>query len=69
MTAPLILFGAAHWDLIARPDRPAAPGDDLPGRILRRPGGVAANLAVALAALGRTVRLVAPLGADPDGEA
>lgn len=61
--------GAAHWDLIARTDAPLPPGADVPGRITRRPGGVALNVALALAALGRPVTLLAALGTDVEGDA
>ena len=62
----VVCFGAAHWDVIARA-RAAARGPDTPGRVERRPGGVALNVARALAAAGRRVALVAPLGDDDEG--
>ena len=68
MNPPLVCLGAAHWDLLARTAVPPAPGADVPGRITRRPGGVAFNVAAALAARGRRVRLVAAVGTDPEGE-
>lgn len=76
MTAPadqaataFLVAGAAHWDLIARTDAPLPPGADVPGRIERRPGGVALNVALALAALRRPVTLVSALGTDAEGDA
>jgi pseudouridine kinase len=69
MTAPTLCIGTAHWDLIARSAAPLPRGADVPGRIDRRPGGVALNVALALTALGRPVALVAALGRDPDGDA
>ena len=62
----VVCFGAAHWDVIARAET-AARGADMPGRVERRPGGVALNVARALAAAGRGVALVAPLGDDDEG--
>jgi sugar/nucleoside kinase (ribokinase family) len=64
---PVLCAGAAHWDIIARTSAPLPPGADVPGRITRRPGGVALNIALALAALGRPVALVAAIGRDLAG--
>jgi sugar/nucleoside kinase (ribokinase family) len=64
-----LCIGAAHWDLVARTAAPLPPGADVPGRVTRQPGGVAQNVARALAALGRPVRLVAAIGRDAEGEA
>jgi sugar/nucleoside kinase (ribokinase family) len=41
----------------------------VPGRVERRPGGVALNIALALAALGHPVALLAAIGRDPAGDA
>ena len=41
----------------------------MPGRVTRQPGGVAQNVARALAGLGRPVRLLAAIGQDADGDA
>ena len=62
----VVCFGAAHWDVIARIEA-AAQGADTPGRVERRPGGVALNVARALAAAGCRAALVAPLGDDEEG--
>ncbi len=62
----VVCFGAAHWDVIARRAAEAC-GPDTPGRVERRPGGVALNVARALAAAGRRVALAAPLGDDEAG--
>lgn len=61
---PFLCVGAAHRDLVGRAAGEAGPGADLPGEITERPGGVALNIALALAALCRPVTLVASLGAD-----
>jgi sugar/nucleoside kinase (ribokinase family) len=69
VTAPAFLcIGAAHWDVIARTRAPLPPGADVPGRIARQPGGVAQNVARALAALGRPVALLAAVGRDAAGD-
>lgn len=65
----ILCIGAAHWDIIARADGAVAVGDDLPGRILRRPGGVALNVAVGLARLGCRAGLAGVVGKDADGVA
>jgi sugar/nucleoside kinase (ribokinase family) len=65
---PFLCAGAAHWDVIGRTDLPLPPGADVPGRVRRQPGGVAQNIARALAALGRPVLLVSAVGRDPAGD-
>lgn len=67
--APVLCIGAAHWDLIGRAARAPRPGDDLPGTITRRPGGVALNIALGLAAAGVPVALLAVVGRDAAGAA
>lgn len=69
MQSPFLVVGAAHWDVIARASGPLGDGADVPGRVARRPGGVALNLALGLAAAGQAVELVAALGRDPAGDA
>lgn len=69
-TAPdMICIGAAHWDIIGRSPVPLGPGDDVPGRIDRRPGGVALNVATALCRYGLTPALLAAVGRDAEGQA
>lgn len=65
--AGFLCVGAAHWDLIARAGAQLGIGADVPGRLTRRPGGVALNIALALAALGQRVGLVAAIGRDGPG--
>lgn len=67
--ARVLCVGAAHWDLIARSPVALAVGDDVPGRVMRRPGGVALNVALGLAAKGMVARLCAVVGSDADGAA
>ena len=69
LAAPVLCVGAALWDIIGRAGAPLAAGGDVPGRVERRPGGVALNVALALAARGRAVALLAAVGRDPAGEA
>ncbi|MFO1141929.1 MAG: PfkB family carbohydrate kinase [Amaricoccus sp.] len=66
---PILCVGAALWDVIGRAERPLPLGGDVPGRVIRRPGGVALNVAFALAALGQRVTLLAAVGDDDAGEA
>ncbi|MEM9811089.1 MAG: PfkB family carbohydrate kinase, partial [Pseudomonadota bacterium] len=70
MTTPpdLICIGAAHWDVIARAHQCPTRGDDLPGQVIRRPGGVALNVALALAGLGERPVLLAYTGRDEPGD-
>ena len=64
----ILCIGAAHWDIIGRvsADR-EDPGGDYPGTVVRRPGGVALNSAVALCAAGLSVSLCAAIGRDDAG--
>ena len=65
----ILCVGAAHWDIIGQAQGALHPGGDLPGQITRRPGGVALNVALGLAAHGCPVGLCAAVGADPEGAA
>lgn len=65
----VLCLGAAHWDMIARTGHALPPGADVPGRIRRVPGGVAANVALGLVAAGCAAELMAAIGADAEGEA
>ncbi len=69
MSMPILCIGAAHWDLIARTRSPLPPGADVPGRVQRRPGGVALNIACAFADAGRPVGLLAAMGRDDAADA
>jgi pseudouridine kinase len=64
---PVLCVGAAHWDLIGRTGAALTPGADVPGRVWRQPGGVALNVARALAALDCTVVLISAIGRDVMG--
>lgn len=66
--APDILcIGALHWDVLGVFDGRLRRGDDVPGQVRRRPGGVAHNLAAALAGLGLRPALLSAVGADDPG--
>ncbi|MEM9147662.1 MAG: PfkB family carbohydrate kinase [Pseudomonadota bacterium] len=65
---PFLCVGAALWDVIARAGHAVGRGDDLPGTISRRPGGVALNVAVGLVSSGCDAQLCSVIGADPEGD-
>lgn len=65
----ILCIGAMLWDVIGRAPRRMAPGADVPGRIQHIPGGVALNVAVALARWGLTPAVLSAVGLDPEGEA
>jgi pseudouridine kinase len=67
--APDILcIGSALWDLIGRTPVSLRRGADVPGRILRQPGGVALNIAVTLCRFGLRPALLGAIGRDRDGD-
>ncbi|MEM9222855.1 MAG: PfkB family carbohydrate kinase [Pseudomonadota bacterium] len=66
-TDRFLCVGAAHWDVIGRASRCIRHGEDLPGSIIRRPGGVAYNIAIALARAGCAAALCAVVGDDDEG--
>lgn len=65
----ILCIGAMLWDVIGRAPRRMAPGADVPGRIRHLPGGVALNVAVALARWGLKPAVLSAVGRDPEGEA
>ncbi|MFN3274156.1 MAG: PfkB family carbohydrate kinase [Paracoccus sp. (in: a-proteobacteria)] len=68
-TPDILCIGAMLWDVIGRAPRRMAPGADVPGRIRHLPGGVALNVAVALARWGLSPAVLSAVGRDPEGEA
>src|SRR3972149_6532213 len=69
MSAPRVLVaGGANVDVKVTASGPTAEGISTPGRVHVIPGGVARNVAEALARLGATVRLLTVVGADAWGE-
>lgn len=70
MTRPDVLcLGAMLWDVIGRAPREMAAGQDVPGRIAHVPGGVALNVAVAMARWGMVPAILSAVGRDGPGEA
>ncbi len=65
----ILCIGAALWDVIGRSPHALPLGADVGGRITRRPGGVALNIALALADAGRRPVLLTAIGRDPAGDA
>ncbi|NAZ36922.1 PfkB family carbohydrate kinase [Rubellimicrobium sp. CFH 75288] len=63
----IICIGSALWDVIGRTPLQLPPGSDVPGRIVRMPGGVALNIALALARFGLRPALLSAVGLDSDG--
>lgn len=71
MTHPapdILCIGSALWDIIGRHPGAMAHGQDVPGRITRVPGGVALNVAVALARFGMRPGFLTSLGQDAEGD-
>lgn len=66
---PITVFGAANMDHIGATSGPPIAGASNPGIARANPGGVGFNIAVILAQLGHTVRLVARVGDDAAGAA
>ena len=64
----LFCIGAAHWDIIGHSATEVALGADVPGRIIRKPGGVALNIAIGLVSEGNLPALIAALGDDQPGQ-
>ena len=70
MDAPrLITIGSALWDVIGRTPAHLGLGSDVPGRIVRVPGGVALNIALTLHRFGLTPALLSAIGRDAEGDA
>jgi sugar/nucleoside kinase (ribokinase family) len=68
-TAPdIICIGSVLWDTIGRAPTHMLHGADVPGRITRRPGGVAMNIAMTLARFGLRPTLLSAIGRDGDGD-
>ncbi|MFV0303034.1 MAG: PfkB family carbohydrate kinase [Paracoccus sp. (in: a-proteobacteria)] len=65
----ILCIGAMLWDVIGRAPRPMRVGHDLPGRIAHMPGGVALNVAIALARRGLRPAVLSAVGVEPEGNA
>ncbi|MCF6272854.1 MAG: PfkB family carbohydrate kinase [Rhodobacteraceae bacterium] len=66
---PVICIGSALWDIIASASAPMEQGGDIAGHIRRQLGGVALNVAVALARQGQQAILLSAIGNGADGDA
>lgn len=68
-TSPNILcIGSVLWDIIGRSASHMRQGSDVPGRIIRIPGGVAMNIAITLRRQGMRPALLTAMGLDPEGQ-
>ncbi|MFN3937844.1 MAG: PfkB family carbohydrate kinase [Gemmobacter sp.] len=65
----IICVGAMLWDIIGRVPGRLRRGADAPGAVERRPGGVALNVALALARAGFRPRMLSAVGRDVEGAA
>ncbi len=65
----ILCIGSALWDTIGHAGVHIHLGADVPGRITRRPGGVALNIASMLVRLGLRPALLTAIGRDADGDA
>ncbi len=64
----ILCIGSVLWDVIGRSPSHMAKGADVPGRIIRIPGGVALNIAMTLGRFGLTPALLSAVGRDAEGE-
>jgi len=60
----LVALGDLVLDIVVRPERPVASGTDVPGTIIFRAGGSAANTCRAFVQLGGAATLIAAVGDD-----
>lgn len=65
----ILCIGSVLWDVIGRSENAMRQGSDMPGRITQLPGGVALNIAMALARFGLTPALLSAVGRDAEGDA
>lgn len=64
----ILCIGSVLWDVIGRTDSPISQGADMPGRIIRHPGGVAFNIARTLLGFGARPTLLSAVGRDTQGD-
>ena len=67
-TPDILCIGSVMWDIIGRAPVEMRAGMDVPGRITRLPGGVAANIAMTLARIGLKPAVLTAIGRDAEGE-
>lgn len=68
LSPDILCIGSVLWDTIGRAPTHMQQGADVPGRITRRPGGVAMNIAMTLARFGLRPALLSAIGRDADGD-
>ena len=64
----IICIGSVLWDIIGRSSSHMRVGTDVPGRIIRLPGGVAMNIAMTLTRFGLRPALLTAMGRDSEGD-
>ncbi|PIL19403.1 hypothetical protein P775_14775 [Puniceibacterium antarcticum] len=64
----ILCIGSVLWDVIGRSASVMARGSDVPGRIIRLPGGVALNIAMTLVRFGLRPGLLSSVGRDAEGD-
>ncbi|MEO8530443.1 MAG: PfkB family carbohydrate kinase [Deltaproteobacteria bacterium] len=67
-SADILVIGAVLWDIIGRAPLPLRLGNDVPGLIIRHPGGVGLNIALALRRFGRSPAVLSAIGQDAEGD-
>ncbi len=68
MAPDILCIGSVLWDIIGRAPAALRIGSDVPGRIVRVPGGVAMNIAMTLRRFGLTPALLTAIGRDAEGD-
>jgi pseudouridine kinase len=66
-SSEILCIGSALWDIVGRSASHMKLGADVPGRIVRTPGGVALNIALTLTRFGLRPVLLTALGNDDNG--
>ena len=67
MAPDILCIGSVLWDVIGRTPSHMGVGNDVPGRIVRIPGGVALNIAMTLRRFGLAPALLSAVGTDEAG--
>ena len=68
MTKEVLCIGSVLWDIVGRASAAMRVGSDVPGRILRLPGGVAMNIAMTLRRFDKHPVLLTAVGRDEEGD-
>lgn len=64
----ILCIGSVLWDVVGRTGDFMSKGNDVPGRIMRLPGGVALNIAMTLRRFDLSPALISVIGTDPAGD-